>query len=95
MQVVLSSRNIFMEIIGRGGGILRMIMPTDIAPARRPSSFAELLSPMCRRCCGNRDFRPAGFFYKSFTYESSNVGEQKFVQVASDSFIPVLQEKGV
>ena len=34
MQVVLSSRNIFMEIIGRGGGNFEMIMPTDFTPQK-------------------------------------------------------------
>ncbi|MDO8659613.1 MAG: rod shape-determining protein MreC [Candidatus Parcubacteria bacterium] len=81
MQVVLSSRNTFLEIIGRGGGNFEMIMPTDFTPQKGDEVVLPGINTYVVGVVESIISDPRDSFIKIILSSPVNIQEQKFVQI--------------
>ncbi len=82
MQVVLSSKNIFMEIVGRGGGNFEMIMPSDIVPQKGDQAVLPGIDAFVVGVVETVISDPRDSFVKALLSSPVNMQEQKFVEIS-------------
>jgi cell shape-determining protein MreC len=81
VQVVLSSKNIFLEIVGRGGGNFEMIMPTDFTPQKGDEVVLPGISAYVVGVVENIISDPRDSFIKAILSSPVNIQEEKFVEI--------------
>ncbi len=81
-QAIVSNKNIFMELIGRGGGNFEMILPRDLALQKGDQVVMPGLHPYVLAVVETTISDPRDLFIKALLTSPVNVQELKFVQVA-------------
>lgn len=81
-QAVISGRNIFIEIIGRGGGNFEVIMPRDIMLQKGDQAVLPRIIPYVVGTVETIIFDPRDSFQKALLVSPVNIQELKFVEVA-------------
>ena len=81
-EVVLSGRNIFMQVIGRGGGNFEMILPRDFILDKGTEVVLPGLTPYVLAVVETIISDPRDSFQKALLVSPVNVQELKFVEVA-------------
>ena len=76
-EVVISGKDTFMQIVGRGGGNFEMILPRDFIFRKGDGSGFARHHAVCSRNSANDNFRPTRFFSKSITRQSGKYSRIK------------------
>ncbi len=80
-EVVISGKNLFMELVGRGGGNFEMIIPTDITVQVADQVTLPGINPLIVAIVGKIISDPRDPFTKALLSSPVNVQQLKFVQV--------------
>ena len=80
-QVVITSKNIFMEIIGRGGGNFEMILPRDFVVQKGDEAVLPGITPYVVGIVETIISDPREPFQKALLVSPVNIQELKFVEV--------------
>lgn len=86
MQAILSSKNIFMELIGRGGGNFEMVIPRDLALEKGEQLVMIGISPYLLAVVETIISDPRDSFIKALLVSPVNIQEIKFVEVELSPF---------
>jgi rod shape-determining protein MreC len=81
-EVVISGKNIFMELIGRGGGNFEMIMPRDLTLQKGDQVVMPGISPSLVAIAETIISDPRDPFNKALLSSPVNIQNLKFVEVA-------------
>ena len=80
-EVVISGKNIFMELVGRGGGNFEMIIPTDITVQIADQVALPGINPLIVAIVGKIISDPRDPFTKALLSSPVNMQNLKFVEV--------------
>ena len=80
-QAIVSGRNIFMELVGRGGGNFEMTMPSDFILQKGDQVVLPGLYPYVLAIAQTTIFDPRDPFNKILLTSPVNIQELKFVEV--------------
>ncbi len=80
-QVVVSGKNLFMELIGRGGGNFEMILPRDFVLQKGDQVVLPGINPYVLAVAQTIISDPRDPFIKALLSSPTNVQELKFVEV--------------
>ncbi|MDD5721191.1 MAG: rod shape-determining protein MreC [Candidatus Pacebacteria bacterium] len=80
-QAVVSSKNIFMELVGRGGGNFEMILPRDFVLQKGDQIVMPGITPNVLAIAQTIISDPRDPFIKALLVSPVNVQELKFVEV--------------
>ncbi|OGI58358.1 hypothetical protein A3C60_00640 [Candidatus Nomurabacteria bacterium RIFCSPHIGHO2_02_FULL_37_45] len=80
-QGVVSEKNIFMEVVGRGGGNFEMILPRDLALLKRDQVVLPGIIPHVLGVVATIISDPRDPFQKALLVSPVNIQELKFVEV--------------
>ena len=81
-QVVITGNNIFMEIIGRGGGNFEMILPRDLTLQKGDQVVLPGINPYVLAVVETVISDPRNPFTKALLSSPANIQELKFVEAA-------------
>lgn len=80
-QVVVSSKNAFLEVVGRGGGNFEIILPRDFALVKGDQIILPGINPYVLAVVQTIISDPRDSFVKALLVSPVNIQELKFVQV--------------
>ena len=80
-QVVVGGMNIFMEVVGRGGGNFEMILPRDFTLSRGDQVVLPGIVPLVLGIVETIISDPSDSFQKALLVSPVNIQELKFVQI--------------
>lgn len=80
-QAVVSDKNVFMELVGRGGGNFEMILPRDFILQKGDQAVMPGLHPYVLAIVETIISDPRDLFIKALLTSPVNVQELKFVEV--------------
>ncbi len=78
---VVSGKNVFMQLVGRGGGNFEMIMPKDFTMQKGDQVVLPGINPYVLGIVQTIIFDPRDPFNKALLTSPVNIQEQKFVEV--------------
>jgi len=81
IQAVIARKNIFMELVGRGGGNFEMVMPKDFALQKGDQMVLPGLTPYVLAVVQTIISDPRDPFTKALLVSPVNIQELKFVEV--------------
>ncbi|MEK7539603.1 MAG: rod shape-determining protein MreC [Patescibacteria group bacterium] len=82
-QVVVGDKNVFMEVIGRGGGNFEIILPRDFTLAKGDQAVLPGIVPYVLGIVETIISDPRNSFIKALLVSPVNIQELKFVEVES------------
>ena len=80
-QAIISDKNVFMELIGRGGGNFEMILPRDLTLQKGDQAIMPGLSPYVLAITETIISDPRDPFTKALLRSPVNIQELKFVEI--------------
>ena len=83
IQAVVSGKNIFMDVVGRGGGNFEMVLPRDFMPVKGDQVVLPGITPYVLGIVETIISDPRDPFVKALLVSPVNVQELKFVEVES------------
>ncbi len=83
-EVVVSGRDVFMQVVGRGGGNFEMVLPRDFALAEGAEVVLPGVTPYVLARVEKIISDPRDAFQKALLISPVNIFEIKFVQVEID-----------
>ena len=82
-QAIVAGRDVFMEIVGRGGGNFEMILPRDFTLSKGDEVVSTGIMPYILGVVETIISDPRDSFVKALLTSPVNIQELKFVQVES------------
>jgi cell shape-determining protein MreC len=80
-QAVISGKNVFMELVGRGGGNFEMIMPKDFTMQKGDQAVLPSINPYVLAIAQTIISDPRDPFNKMLLTSPVNIQELKFVEI--------------